>query len=224
MFADICTMYILLAAATSFEIQPAMAQLPNSHEIEPLLTGVGSIPAAWSLMRQIGRRKPDCIIQAGIAGCFLPGRTGEVMVVKEESLGDVGVQENGRFRSVFDLNLMDSNTPPFANGLLVNPYKKWLDSTGLPQVRAVTINEITTDTARMTWYQQNIAPVVESMEGAALHYVCLQEHIPFLQLRSVSNDIGERDKSKWDIKSSIAALNKELTNIFQRLTTGILTL
>lgn len=62
------------------------------------------------------------------------------------------------------------------------------------------------------------------MEGAALHYVCLQEHIPFLQIRAVSNDIGQRDKSKWDFKASIATLNKELTNILQCLTPDLITL
>jgi futalosine hydrolase len=35
------------------------------------------------------------------------------------------------------------------------------------------------------------------MEGAALHYTCLMEKIPFMQLRSISNYIAERDKSKW---------------------------
>jgi futalosine hydrolase len=224
MFTDICTMYILLAAATSFEIQPAMDQLPPAHEVEALLTGIGSIPATWSLMRQTRRRRPDCIIQAGIAGSFVPGRIGQVMAIKEEALGDVGVQENGTFRSIFDLNLTDSDTPPFSNSLLVNPYKKWLDATGLTQVRAITINEITTDPGRIEWYQQNIAPVVESMEGAALHYVCLQENIPFLQLRAVSNDIGQRDKSKWDFKSSIAALNSKLTGILECLTPDFITL
>ncbi|OJW60497.1 MAG: futalosine hydrolase [Sphingobacteriales bacterium 50-39] len=217
-------MYILLVAATSFEIQPTMAQLPRRHEMEALLTGVGSIPTTWSLMRQIGRRRPDCIIQAGIAGCFIPGAIGQVMAIKEEAFGDVGVQENGAFKSVFDLHLMDSNTPPFTNGRLVNPYKKWLDSTGLQQVRAITINEISTTPSRIEWYQQNIAPVVESMEGAAHHYVCLQENIPFLQLRSVSNDVGQRDKSKWDFKASIAALNSKLAGILEDLTPDIITL
>ena len=217
-------MYILLVAATSFEIQPTMTQIPQGHTIQPVVTGVGSIPTAWSLMDQISRRRPDGVIQAGIAGCFLPGRIGQVMAIKEDTPGDVGVQENGAFKSVFDLNLMDSNSPPFTNGLLVNPYKKWLDATGLQQVRAVTINEITTSPTRIEWYKQNIAPVVESMEGAALHYICLQENIPFLQIRAVSNDIGQRDKSKWDIKASIAALNSKLAGVLEDLTGDLITL
>ena len=51
------------------------------------------------------------------------------------------------------------------------------------------------------------------MEGAALHYVCLSEKIPFLQLRSVSNYVGERDKNKWAVREAIANLNIELQKI-----------
>jgi futalosine hydrolase len=216
-------MHILLVAATSFEIQPAIDQLKEDppliegHGTEVLITGIGSLPTAYSLMRQIGRQRPDIIIQAGIAGCFIPGRTGEVLVIKEEVLGDLGVQEGGQFKTVFDLGLTDLNTPPFSNGLLVNPYQTLLDLPGLEKVRGITINEISTDAARIGWYQQNMAPVVESMEGGALHFTCLKEGIPFLQLRSVSNDIGVRDKSKWDIRTAISRLNLQLVEILKKL-------
>ncbi len=57
----------------------------------------------------------------------------------------------------------------------------------------------------------------ESMEGAALHYVCLMEKIPFLQIRSVSNITGERDKSKWKLKEARESLHKSLVLLFQKL-------
>jgi futalosine hydrolase len=79
------------------------------------------------------------------------------------------------------------------------------------------VNEITTDPARIGWLQQNGSPVVESMEGGALHYVCLQEGLPFLQLRSVSNDVGIRDKTKWNIPLAIGELNKKLTGLLNEL-------
>lgn len=209
-------MYILLAAATTFEIQPVTSQgLPLETDI--LITGVGSMATTWSLMRQIGRKRPDMIIQAGIAGCFTHKRPGEVVAIKEEYLADLGVQENGRFRTLFDLNLTGPDTPPFSGGMLVNPYKRLLDLSGLEQVRATTVNEITTAPDRIQWLQQNTAPVVESMEGGGLHYVCLQENIPFLQLRSVSNAIGERDKAKWDIKGAISSLNTRLIDLLAKL-------
>ena len=52
------------------------------------------------------------------------------------------------------------------------------------------------------FYENKFLPVIESMEGAALHYVCLMEKIPFLQIRSISNYIGERDKKKWNMKDA----------------------
>jgi len=220
---DICRMYIVLAAATSFEIQPTIDLLKNgsasarSSDMEVLITGIGVLSTVYALMRQIGRRRPDIVIQAGIAGCFTPGRIGTVLTVKEEVLGDLGVKEGQDFKTIFDLNLTDRNATPFHNGLLVNPHQKLLDLSGTEQVRGITINEITTDQARISWYQQNMSPVVESMEGGALHFTCLQEGIPFLQLRSVSNDIGQRDKSRWDIRSAIANLNQQLLETIKKI-------
>jgi futalosine hydrolase len=42
------------------------------------------------------------------------------------------------------------------------------------------------------------------------------ENIPFLQVRSLSNFVGERDKSKWQIKEAIENLNKELIPIISK--------
>jgi len=43
------------------------------------------------------------------------------------------------------------------------------------------------------------------------------EKIPFIQLRSISNYIAERDKTKWDMKKSIINLNKELVRLIETL-------
>jgi futalosine hydrolase len=55
------------------------------------------------------------------------------------------------------------------------------------------------------------------MEGAALHYTCLMEKVPFIQLRSISNYIAERNKTKWDMKKSISNLNKALINFVEAI-------
>ena len=51
------------------------------------------------------------------------------------------------------------------------------------------------------------------MEGAAFHFVCLQQNIPFLQLRSISNKVGERNKTKWNLIEAIVNLNRELIDL-----------
>jgi futalosine hydrolase len=214
-------MYILLVAATTFEIQPTIEALgnrpgPGPHRVEPLVTGVGGMAAAWSLTRQISSNRPDVIIQAGIAGTLRGRLPGEVLVIGEDEPADIGVWEAGGFKTLFDMGLADANARPYKNGRLVNPYRRLMALTGLETVAGLTVNEITTDTKRIRWYQQNTPAVVESMEGAALHYVCLQEHVPFLQLRSVSNEVGVRDKTQWDIRGAIAALNERLIALLER--------
>ena len=182
-----------------------------------LITGVGAVATTYSLTHNINNQRPDLIIQAGIAGCFREYKPGKTLAIAEDGIGDMGVWENNRFNTIFDLKLADDNQPPFTNRSLVNPNQKLLELSELEQAKAITVNEITTDTKRIEWYQQNGSPVVESMEGAAFHYVCLQENIPFIQLRSVSNYIGERDKTKWNIQHAIANLNEKLILLLNEL-------
>jgi futalosine hydrolase len=225
MITDICSMYILLAAATSLEIQPTIDFLEKNsykagdHELEVLLTGVGAVATTYLLTYNINDHRPDMVIQAGIAGSFQYQQPGTVVAIKEEILGDIGVWEEDRFKTVFDLQLANDNDTPFTNRLLVNPYKKLLALSALEQVRSITVNEITTNAHRIAWYQQNLAPVVESMEGGALHYVCLQEQVPFIQIRALSNAVGERNKTKWNMKEAIDNLNKKLIAFIPELST-----
>jgi len=222
MIPDICSMHILLAAATPFEIQPTISLLEGplshpEHTTTILITGVGGLATVYSLTRQIDRQRPDLVIQAGIAGCFTGRPATEVVIVGEEVLADLGVWEEGRFQSLFDLRLAEKNTGPFSDGLLKNPYPHLLQVASLAIVRGITVNEITTDPIRIRWLQQNIAPVVESMEGGGFHYVCLQEGIPFIQLRAISNEVGVRDKTRWDIRGAITALNERLTLLYSAI-------
>jgi futalosine hydrolase len=55
------------------------------------------------------------------------------------------------------------------------------------------------------------------MEGAALHYVARESNIPFIQIRAISNYIGERDKANWQMKLAIDNLNQTLLNYIDSL-------
>jgi futalosine hydrolase len=51
---------------------------------------------------------------------------------------------------------------------------------------------------------------IETMEGAAFFYSCLQLKIPFLQIRAISNFVEPRDKSKWNIPLALENLSTEI--------------
>lgn len=204
------TMNYLLVAATPFEIAPFVERQANSHT-DVLVAGIGMLATAYHLTKKIIEKKYDLVIQAGIAGCFDKHiALGDVAIVENEFIGDLGVKENNTYRDLFDMNLQKPDEFPFTSGSLKNEHASILQLSTLPKVVGVTVNQITTAKEIIDLYVGKYNAVVESMEGAALHYICIKEKIPFIQLRGISNYVGERDKGKWKIKEAISNLNEAL--------------
>ena len=212
-------MQLLLCASTEFEIRPAIEfiQKENIQSVDILITGIGMMATTYSLTRSILNKKPDFVLQAGIAGCLdetLP--LTKTVLIENENVGDLGVEEKLFFKTLFDLSLLEKNSFPWKDGKLANNLDQ-LKSTGLKIVDAVSVNEISTNKERIAYYKNELNASVESMEGAALHYVALQEKVRFLQMRSLSNFVGERDKNKWVIDAALANLNVEVLRIIVKL-------
>lgn len=214
-------MKIFIISATDFELSVAQQKIKSSKnkEIIFVTTGVGVLATAVHLSKIIYEQQPNFIIQAGIAGCFDSSISlGKTVLVEEEYLGDLGVTENGKWRDIFDLELIQSNTKPFKKKGLCNNHIKKYNHLNLPIVKAVTVNQISTDTNHIQQLIKKYNPCIETMEGAALHYVCNSYKIPYLQIRSISNYIGERDKTKWKMKLALDNLNKYLVKYIVHLT------
>ena len=209
-------MQILLIAATATEIEPFT--VTNNH-VDTLITGVGVPAAIYHLQKRIHQIDYDFIIQAGIAGSFSNEmELGKVVLVKQDCFADLGIEEKGNYTPIFNTAFTDKDEFPFADGWLMNTDNN-LKYSNLPKAKAITINKVSDSALQKKQFIQTFSADIETMEGAVLHYVCLQEHIPFLQIRSISNHVGERDKSKWKIQEAIENLNKELSILINRLTT-----
>ena len=214
-------MFLLLLSATDFEIGETALWLKNkslSHNAlnpELLISGIGQLQTAYALQKKILLHRPELVIQAGIGGTASPKDIGKTFAIRSEQIADLGVMEKTGFRNIFEMGLDKPDRLPFHEGKLINPYRHLLEWTGLPVMDGITVNEI--KAADFAGFQRNTVPVVESMEGAALHYVCLMEKIPFLQIRSVSNLVGERNKSRWKLKEAIESLHKTLVSLIQKL-------
>jgi len=174
-------------------------------------SGIGILSSCFSIAKLIFEEKPDLIIQAGIAGTFNNEISlSEVTAVKEEILADTGVEENGKFKDLFDLKLQNEDLFPFKNKRLINTQLDELNYLKLNEVTGITVNEITTRTERITQYKAKYNPAVETMEGASLHYCCMQTSTSFIQIRAISNYIGERDKSNWELKNTLKNLSETI--------------
>lgn len=224
-FLLLCSMQILLVSATPAEIKPLLTLLkkegyppPFRHELDILITGVGLVASTFSIVKQLHIKRPDLVIQAGVAGSFdssLP--LGSVVAVASEVIADQGVREKGPFRDLFDLQLARPNAFPYKKGRLVNPHTTLLRRSGLKTVHGISVNSITSSAAAARVLKDRYQAGVESMEGAALHYACLMEQVPFLQIRSLSNRVGVRDKKKWELAASIQSLHEQLIRLLGNL-------
>ena len=209
---------ILVAAATAKEIDPFISMVRKVYfsksNIDILISGIGLTASTYHFMKQLALKKYDLVIQAGVAGSFdLNIPLGAVVAVKQDTIADQSVIELEKLKTLFDLKLVPQDQHPYKKGWLINLNKDVLRKTKLKIVKGISVNQISTSKQMIQFYRATFDPVTESMEGAALHYVCLLENIPFLQIRSISNYIGERNKKKWDMNESINNLNSTLVSI-----------
>jgi len=209
---------ILVAAATAKEITPFINSVReggfSKNNIDILISGIGLTASTYHFTKQLELKKYDFVIQAGVAGSFdLKIPLGSVVAVVQDAIADQSVIELEKLRTLFDLKLVPQDQYPYKKGWLINPNKEILKKTRLEIVRGISVNQISTSKQMIQFYRDTFDPVIESMEGAALHYVCLMKNIPFVQIRSISNYIGERNKKKWDMNDSITNLNRSLIRI-----------
>jgi len=198
-------------AATKLEIPVFINDEHKKTDV--LITGVGAPSAMYHLQKRLQQIDYDLVIQAGIAGAFsTEAALGETVIVRQDTFGDIGMEEKKSFKTIFQSGFADENEFPYQQGWLINK-NKIIDELNLRKVKAVTINKVTDDTLQKEQLINLFKADIETMEGASLHYVCLQENIPFIQLRSISNYVGERDKTKWKMKDAIINLNREILNI-----------
>lgn len=212
-------MDIAILAATEREMRPVRLSLEERlhslrhHGFRYILTGVGIMHATHAVTRCLSAHRPDLAIQVGIAGTFRPEAfpPGSAAAVYTETLGDAGVTEvDGAWKDLFDLGLADADGPPYLSGRLVNPHRNLLESTGLSLASGVTVNQVSSMQSQIERLKEKHRPDLESMEGAPFHFACLSEDIPFLQLRGVSNTVGERDKKNWKTAEAMDSLQEAL--------------
>ncbi len=211
-------MKVIITAATDREILQIKEQIVSSTPRETVdlgiffhTSGVGMLASCFSISKLIFEESPDLIIQVGIAGSFdLQLVNGLVVSLKSDCLGDLGVEENGLFKDTFDMNLAKKNEYPFKDKKLQNHWCEKYNFLQLKEVDGITINEVTTKPDRIEQLKEKFNCQIESMEGAALHYCCLQTNTPFMQIRSISNRVGERDKRKWEMAMAINNLTSTI--------------
>ncbi len=186
-----------------------------------LITGIGIVPTVYYLTKELQRKKYDVVINAGIAGAFTKEiLIGEVISPIIEEFVDIGIETDEGFKTLFDCKLMDTYQFPFVMGKLLHSNKYLLEILKKQQiqlVRGVTVNKITGNKKEVNYMREHFHADVETMEGGAFFYTCLAEKVPFIEIRSISNYIGIRDKTQWNTPLAVKALYNKLIPLISSL-------
>ncbi len=216
---------ILIAAATELEIKPLLVDAVQINdqprlyqkrignvETHILIGGIGTAFMAYKLTKALTMHKYSFVINAGIGGGFSSlFALGEVVNVHNEIFAGIGLLDKDKFTNLFEMNLLTEGEFPFTQNFLHNfslINNKVIEA--LPLANGVTVNTLFTNAMGVDLRYEKINPHIETMEGAAVFYVCLMEHVPFVQIRAISNYVGETNKNLWKIPLAVENLHKTL--------------
>ena len=214
-------MNILIVSATVYEISDLIKLLDfkqktsNFYEkksadknIDLIISGIGLTFTAYSVSKAVFSKKYDLVINSGIAGSFTQNlQLGEVVQVVSDQFADLGIEDKEKFIDIFEAGFVQPDKFPFNNGKLKPPVLKISTSDKLKKVESISVNTVSGNKKEIEKLQKKYAPDTETMEGAAVFYVCMQENIPVIQIRGISNYVENRDKSKWNIPLAVKNLN-----------------
>ena len=182
-------------------------------------TGMGAVNTAHALTCALQAFRPALVLQVGVGGAYLEaGLTiGDVAVASEEIYGDVGVRTREGWQSAegIGIPLLRREKPYFnhfpLNSELVERARARLAAGGWcqggPAVRVgpfVTVQECSGTTALGQEREARFRALCENMEGAPAAHLCQLYGVPFLELRSISNQVEDRQVEKWDLPLAAA--------------------
>jgi len=221
-------MKILIVAATWMEVKLLTDELKlkkkiketvyryqlSENEIDILITGIGTTATTYKLTSFLLNNSYDFVMNLGIAGSLNRKlKIGEVVNVVSEEFADLGVENEEKFLTLFESDFIDLNEFPFENGVL-----KASDSNGwiqLNKVHGITANKSHRHRKSISEIKQKFSADVESMEGAAVFYVCRNLGIHCFQIRAISHYVDSDNTTKWDIPAALINLKSTFLKLLQ---------
>jgi futalosine hydrolase len=226
-------MDLLLVAATTSEIRSTLQTLGlytdhsvrhGAHTISVLITGVGAPLTILNLTRHLAAHKYDLVLQAGVGGSYDPHiPPGSLVRITSDLFADLGIEDHDDYLDLYQTGLADPDAAPFVAGKLPAPDTGIALIDQLTPATGLTVNTVTGSARTVALRSSRFGCAVESMEGAALHLVCLTAGQSFAQVRSISNFVTPRDRASWKMKEAIIALNQWLMAFVEEGNTQIAT-
>lgn len=164
-----------------------------------LVCGVGPVEAAAATARELAREAPTAVLHVGLAGAA--GLDPGALVVGTEAVyADIAAAIPVVSRAEPDpaLAAIAKETLP--------------DAVALPIATSAAVGRLRGSEPQ--------GPLVEAMEGFAVLRACELHGVPALEVRAVSNAIGEADRARWELRRGLEALEAVIPRLLAALSAG----
>lgn len=189
---------------------PAVCVETPAGALHAISAGVGPVAAAATTAMALTTARYELVASAGIAGGFRDrSAVGETVVADEVVFADFGVRTDDGFLDPREMGLSEGSSHAVASAALLS--RLLLRSTPVRHGAILTLACMTGTQADAEQLAARFpSAVAEAMEGfgvvdAAMRAPNSPRHIA--EIRTVSNLIGRRDRSTWDLAGALDALS-----------------
>jgi futalosine hydrolase len=195
-----------------------------------LTTGPGQVNAVQALTAAIEDERPALVLQIGCAGAFEASGlgVGDIGIATEEIDAHLGMEapvagsppaplpfsvtrnDHGEIRNRY---VWDDRLAAGAEEIIRRAFPE-------AEVRVLsgpflTVSTITATDRTASNYHHIFAPCMESMEGAGAAHIAIHYRLPFLEIRSASNLVGNRNRENWNLPLAFERCGKAVWALFQ---------
>jgi futalosine hydrolase len=203
---------VLVIVATHLEAE----RLPALPGVRVAVSGIGAVNAALATQAALLEVRPRLAVSVGIAGAY-PWNdldVGAVVASSRMVYANLGAEDGEDFLDLERLGfpLLERPQPVFnafdaPSAALEFARLAACNYGEVLTVETVTGSARTLERLRRT-YPQALA---EAMEGAGVAHAAARYGVPALEIRAISNPVlPRRDRTTWNIKAALEALNRAL--------------
>ncbi|MFI6821531.1 futalosine hydrolase [Micromonospora sp. NPDC050187] len=203
---------------------PAEAEAVRAGLTDPTATvvpvGVGPAVAGAATARllalaEAAGRPYDAVVSAGVAGGFAHRvAVGQTVLADRSLAADLGAESPEGFIPIDELG-MSAEQLGGAVAVGADPDLLAALRSALPDAVVGTVLTVgtVTGTAASTQALADRHPdaVAEAMEGHGVAVAAAQAGLPFVEIRTISNPIGPRDRGAWRLREALTALSAAAT-------------
>ncbi len=174
---------MLVVAATERELQLL-------EGVETFCCGIGPVEAALQTARRLAERRPDAVLHVGIAGAH--AIEPPALVLGSEAV----------YCDVLD-----------AKSTLPRVERAYPDAALLQRARTALPDALVLPIGTAGRVGGGTGCAVEAMEGFGVLRACELAGVPAVELRAISNAVGEPDRARWRFYDAFAALAEALQRL-----------